>query len=191
MLSFLLRDDNIFLAYFCDIFISGKKRTITWTDFSTFSEWITIFDFMSHVNFLAISIHYIYKTVLYDMQLLCKRLCNSKWCTQSRSFLRSPMKLSQSWDHPPIHLSGCAIHSPYLSALDFWNIEFEITSLMNLIFSLVWTRFLQATRAVKIKFEIDKNQVHQTRFFKLDISKVKYKSIGGLHWIVWSLADSM
>ena len=98
------------LAYFCDIFISGKKRIITWTDFSTFSEWITIFDFMSHVNFLAISIHYIYKTVLYDMQLLCKRLCNSKWCTQSRSFLRSPMKLSQSWDHPPIHLSGCAIH---------------------------------------------------------------------------------
>jgi hypothetical protein len=40
----------------------------------------------------------------------------------------------------------------YLSALDFWNIEFDISSLMKLIFVLDWTQFLHATQAVKIKF---------------------------------------
>ena len=53
--------------------------------------------------------------------------------------------------------------SPYPSVFDFdvrkknqiqiWNF-FQKSSYMNFIFSLFWTRFLQATQAVEIKFKI-------------------------------------
>ena len=45
-------------------------------------------------------------------------------------------------------------HTPYPSVLDFWKIKLEKSSLMNWIFSLFWTWFLQATQAVKIQFDI-------------------------------------
>ena len=51
---------------------------------------------------------------------------------------------------------------------------------MNLIFFLVWTRFLQATQAVKIQFKVDKkssssNSIFQTRYFKnqLQINRLR------------------
>ena len=53
--------------------------------------------------------------------------------------------------------------TPYLSALDFWSIQFDISSLMNSIFVLDWTQFLKATQAVKVKFELKKNQVQIDR----------------------------
>ena len=46
-----------------------------------------------------------------------------------------------------------AILTPYLSAINFRKIEFGKLSSMNLIFGLF--RTLQATQAVKIKFELD------------------------------------
>ena len=54
------------------------------------------------------------------------------------------------------------MHSPYLSALDFWhsrvwNLEFD-----ELDFFQVWTGFLQTTQTVKIQFKLGKNTV-QTR----------------------------
>ena len=73
--------------------------------------------------------------------------------------------------------------SPYWSALDFWKIEFEKSSWMNLIFGLFQTWILQATQAVKIKFEIDQksssaNLTFQTRFFK-DQAQI---NMGFDHW---------
>ena len=47
-------------------------------------------------------------------------------------------------------------YTPYWSALDFGKIKFEKPSWTNLTFSLFRTWILQATQAVKIKFEIDK-----------------------------------
>ena len=38
----------------------------------------------------------------------------------------------------------------YLSALDFWNIQFEISSLMNWMFSLFQTWILQATAKLRL-----------------------------------------
>ena len=61
----------------------------------------------------------------------------------------------------------------YLSALEFWNIDFEKLSLMNWNFCLVWNRFFTACVACKIRVWNRQKiyLVHQTRFFKLDISK--------------------
>ena len=39
---------------------------------------------------------------------------------------------------------------------------------MNLIFGRFQTGILQATQAVNIKFKLEKNQVHQTRYVKLE-----------------------
>ena len=41
--------------------------------------------------------------------------------------------------------------------LIFDILEFEISSLMNWIFFLGWTGFLQATQTVKIEFKLGKN----------------------------------
>ena len=60
---------------------------------------------------------------------------------------------------------------PYWTVLGFWNSYFEKSSSMNWIFCLYRIRFLQATKAVKIKNELD--------FFKLGISKFKYRSTWG------------
>ena len=61
--------------------------------------------------------------------------------------------------------------TPYLSALDF------LTWFFNLIFCLFLTEFLQATQAVKIKFEIDKRSnskiKFKNKFLELEISKIK------------------
>ena len=40
--------------------------------------------------------------------------------------------------------------TPCPSPLDFWNIQFEKSSLTNRIFFPFWTRFLQTAQAVKI-----------------------------------------
>ena len=63
--------------------------------------------------------------------------------------------------------------STYLSALDFFsNLQFEISSLMNCIFSLFQTWiFYQATAGRKIQFNLGKIPVHQTWYFKLDNCK--------------------
>ena len=52
---------------------------------------------------------------------------------------------------------------PYLSVLDFAILQFEIASLMNLIFSSFQTRILQATARRKIQFELGKNPVQIDR----------------------------
>ena len=59
-------------------------------------------------------------------------------------------------------------YSPYLSVLDFLKslfheIDFR-TWFLNMIFFLFWTSFLQATQAVKIKFEIDKKSSSKIKF---------------------------
>ena len=83
------------------------------------------------------------------------------------------------------------------SALQFWKFDFEKLCWMNLIFCVFQTGFLQATQAVKIKFEIgtissSSNWVFQTGFFKLEISEIKCRStcreksrkwqLSGKHW---------
>ena len=61
---------------------------------------------------------------------------------------------------PPIHLH-----------LIFAILQIEISSLMNLIFSLFPTEILQATAGRKIQFKLGKNPVYQTRYFKLENCK--------------------
>ena len=63
--------------------------------------------------------------------------------------------------------------TPYLSALVFAILQFEISSLMNLIFILFQTWILQATaeQAEKSSSNWEKNSVHQTGYFKLENCK--------------------
>ena len=51
---------------------------------------------------------------------------------------------------------GLSRLTTYWSTLDFWKIEFEKSSWMDLFFCLLRTWMLQATQAVKVKFELDK-----------------------------------
>ena len=46
-------------------------------------------------------------------------------------------------------------------------------SLMNWIFFLFWTRFLQARQAVKIQFKLGKKSIHQTWNLKLENVKIQ------------------
>jgi hypothetical protein len=61
---------------------------------------------------------------------------------------------------PPIYLD-----------LIFTILQFEISSLMNLSFSLFQTGILQATAGRKIQFQLGKNPVYETRYFKLENCK--------------------
>ena len=63
---------------------------------------------------------------------------------------------------------------------------------MNLVFGLFWTWILQATQAVKVKFEIEKkssssNLIFQTQFFKYQVKSNKFENLVTLlKWAVWS-----
>ena len=68
-------------------------------------------------------------------------------------------------------------HTPYPSVLDFWKIMLEKLSLTNWIFSLFRNGFLLQNQFWNWFLKV-KNQVPQTRFFKLDFSNIKYRRIG-------------
>ena len=95
-----------------------------------------------------------------DTILRSRSLCSVTSCIVSLVLTRhvyfSPEQPNLS--SPLIFLLEFAAFSPHPSVLDFYKIEFETffkSSWTNLIFSLFQIRFLQATQAVKIKFEID------------------------------------
>ena len=91
--------------------------------------------------------YYVYEFFLYkSWQVLGANIPRSR---------KSPGR--QRLGNPPIYLH-----------LIFDILQFEISSLMNWIFFLVWTGFLQATQAVKIQLKLGKNPIHQTRNFKLE-----------------------
>ena len=55
----------------------------------------------------------------------------------------------------------------YWSALDFWKIEFEKLSLMNLIFCLFPTWFLLLVQPAKIKFKLGKNSSSSNSIYQI------------------------
>ena len=97
-----------------------------------------------HISFLAQSRRNIFK--LNGDKLVLELICTN-WNRVNVS------------TNPPIY---------QLSALDFWLFLVWISSLIDRIFFLLWTGFLQATQAVKIQFKLGKNPVHQTWNFKLE-----------------------
>ena len=74
----------------------------------------------------------------------------------------------------------------------FVNWVWKIKLGVNLIFCLFWTWILQATQAVKVKFEIEKkssssNLIFQTQFFKYQVKSNKFENLVTLlKWAVWS-----
>ena len=64
------------------------------------------------------------------------------------------------------------IEPPIYLYLIFLILQFEISCLMNLIFSIFQTWILQATAGRIIQFKLGKkNLIHQTRYFKLENCK--------------------
>ena len=97
-----------------------------------------------HISFLAQSRRNIFK--LNGDKLVLELICTN-WNRVNVS------------TNPPIY---------QLSALDVWLFLVWISSLINRIFFLLWTGFLQATQAVKIQFKLGKkssssNSKFQTR----------------------------
>ena len=89
-------------------------------------------------------------TICTDLPADCRMLVSSfeVFCI-NRTCKKEIFSLLRTWkllDWPPIYLH-----------LIFDIFKFEISSLMNWIFFQVWTGFLQATQAVKIKFKLGKN----------------------------------
>ena len=75
-------------------------------------------------------------------------------------------------------------HSPYWFELDFWKIKLDkldCLSISNLNSCLFWTRILQATRTVKIKFEIDKRSSSSNLIFQTQIFKIQVQINRGTH----------
>ena len=64
----------------------------------------------------------------------------------------------------------CTIPSSLLIYLHliFDILQFEISSLMNWIFFIVWNGLLQTTQAVKIQFKLGKKSTLSTQNFKLE-----------------------
>ena len=92
-------------------------------------------------------------------------------------------------------LNGTKIHliPPYLSALDFWKIEFEKSSWTNLIFCLFQTWFLLLVWPAKIKFKIDKNSsssnlIFQSWFFKNQV-QVDRTLVSSIRFQISQLVD--
>ena len=76
-----------------------------------------------------------------------------------------------------------SMYSPYLSALDFSILQFEISSLMNLIFSLFTAWILQATSDRKIQFKPGKkNQLIKLDISNWKIAKLKCRYVGD--WVI-------
>ena len=101
---------------------------------------------------------------------------NNVWCIKNRTKLSNVLLLSLVRILLNQTLAGTisffTLHAwnvlpPIISVLDLKNIYFMKlidlwTWFLNLIFCLFWTWFMQATQAVKIKFEIDKNRVQKS-----------------------------
>jgi hypothetical protein len=71
--------------------------------------------------------------------------------------------------------------SRYLSALGFWNIEFEKSSLMNWNFCLVWTRFFTACVPCKI-WDWNRQKIE---FIKLDFSNSIFQNPSADRYCEW------
>ena len=78
--------------------------------------------------------------------------------------LPRPARKKSTKAKPPIYLHSI-----------FAILHFEISHLMNLMFSLFQTGILQATAGQKIQLKQGKNPVHQTRYFKLENCKNQVK----------------
>ena len=99
------------------------------------------------------------------------------WRLQSVSWVWSESKCNEyATNMPPIYLH-----------LIFDILQFEISSLMNWIFFLVWTGFLQATQAVKIQFKLGKKSTLSTQNFKLENVKNQVQIDRGLGKIQFNI----
>ena len=79
------------------------------------------------------------------------------------------------------------MHSPYLSALDFWHSRVWNLDFDELDFFQVWTGFLQATQTVKIQFKLGKKS--SSSKLKLQTGEFQKSSADRLYIVLAGFID--